>query len=51
MMRGYNNKGIIYMNYISTVHSTADIMTKALNNAKHSYFTNKILKDKDITLI
>lgn len=37
------------LNYISTKHSTADIMSKDLEKLEHRYFANKVFQDKEMT--
>lgn len=48
IIRDYN-KGIMKLNYISTKHSTADIMSKDLEKLEHRYFANKVFQDKEMT--
>mmetsp|Transcript_40261 Transcript_40261/g.76979 ORF Transcript_40261/g.76979 Transcript_40261/m.76979 type:complete len:86 (+) Transcript_40261:3-260(+) len=46
LIRDFVNKGIISLEYISTEHNIADILTKPLQRLKHSYFTNMLLQDQ-----
>mmetsp|Transcript_40408 Transcript_40408/g.75680 ORF Transcript_40408/g.75680 Transcript_40408/m.75680 type:complete len:107 (-) Transcript_40408:122-442(-) len=47
LIRNFVNKGIIILEYISSEHNVAEMMTKPLQKLKHSYFTNMLLQDQE----
>lgn len=45
MIRDYTYQGMIKLNHIKSEYTIADIMTKALGEATHKYFTWMLLQD------
>ena len=41
-IRDYVQRGVVQLQYVSTIKQVADILTKALGRGKHVYFRDKL---------